>query len=182
MIWLILGLLLWIAGHAFKRAMPGVRGRMGDAGKGVVAVIVLAGVVLMVIGYRTWHSDILYAPPAWGVHLNNLLMLIAVVLFGLGSSKSTFRGTLRHPMLAGVAVWAAAHLLVNGDWASVVLFGVLGLWALAEMQVINRAEPDWDRPEPGTTAGTVKLLVIAAILYVVIAAIHAWLGYWPFAT
>ena len=29
----------------------------------------------------------------------------------------------RHPFLWGVAVWAAGHLLVNGDAASIVLFG-----------------------------------------------------------
>ncbi len=182
MIWLILGLVLWVAGHAFKRVMPGVREGMGDKGKGVSAVIILAGVVLMVIGYRGWYSDIAYVPPSWGLHLNNLLMLIAVILFGLGSSKSTFRGHLRHPMLAGLATWAVAHLLANGDWASVVLFGGLGLWALAEMVVINRAEPDWERPEPGTMGGTLKLFVISGVLYVVIAGIHTWLGYWPFAT
>lgn len=182
MIWLVLGLALWVAGHAFKRVMPDVRQGMGEKGKGVSAAIILAGVVLMVIGYRGWYAEPAYTPPAWGVHLNNLLMLIAVILFGLGSSKSTFRGMMRHPMLAGLATWAVAHLMANGDWASVVLFGGLGLWALAEMAVINRAEPDWERPEPGTTGGTVKLLVISAVLYAVIATVHWWLGYPPFAT
>ena len=181
MILLILGLALWIAGHAFKRVLPNLRQRLGDPGKGVSAAIILAGVVLMVIGYRGWDADIAYDPPDWGRHLNNLLMLIAVLLFGLGGSKSTFRGSLRHPMLLGLATWAVAHLLANGDWASVVLFGGLGLWALAEMQVINRAEPEWERPEPGTTAGTLRLMAISAVIYLVIAGIHTWLGYWPFA-
>ena len=182
MIWLILGLALWVAGHGFKRALPDVRANLGDAGRGIVAVVVIAGVVLMVIGYRSWYAPPLYTPPTWGLHLNNLLMLIAVILFGLGSSKSTLRGSLRHPMLSGLALWAVAHLLANGDWADVVLFGGLGLWALAEMQIINRAEPDWERPEPGTMAGTLKLFAISGVLYVVIAALHTWLGPWPFAT
>lgn len=29
----------------------------------------------------------------------------------------------RHPMMVGIALWAATHLLVNGDVASVILFG-----------------------------------------------------------
>jgi uncharacterized membrane protein len=43
------------------------------------------------------------------------------------------RGMLRitrHPFLWGVAIWAAGHLLVNGDRAGLVLFGSLLLLAL----------------------------------------------------
>ena len=36
----------------------------------------------------------------------------------------------RHPFLWGVAVWAAGHLLVNGDRASLVLFGCMLFLAL----------------------------------------------------
>ena len=36
----------------------------------------------------------------------------------------------RHPFLWGVAIWAAGHLLVNGDTASLVLFGSLLALAL----------------------------------------------------
>ena len=36
----------------------------------------------------------------------------------------------RHPFLWGVAIWAAGHLLVNGDAASLVLFGSLLFLAL----------------------------------------------------
>jgi len=36
----------------------------------------------------------------------------------------------RHPFLCGVAIWAAGHLLVNGDGASLVLFGSLLVLAI----------------------------------------------------
>lgn len=36
----------------------------------------------------------------------------------------------RHPFLWGVALWSAGHLLVNGDFASLILFGSLGGLAL----------------------------------------------------
>ena len=36
----------------------------------------------------------------------------------------------RHPFLCGVAIWAAGHLLVNGDAASLVLFGSLLILAI----------------------------------------------------
>ncbi|MEO8113643.1 MAG: NnrU family protein [Phenylobacterium sp.] len=37
----------------------------------------------------------------------------------------------RHPFLWGVALWAAGHLLVNGDAASLILFGALLVLALS---------------------------------------------------
>jgi hypothetical protein len=83
-------------------------------------------------------------------------------------------------MLTGVTVWAIAHLLVNGDAASLVLFGWLGLWAVGSMAVINAREPAWARPAPGPASGDLRLLLITAVIYAVIAAIHTWLGYWPF--
>jgi uncharacterized membrane protein len=37
----------------------------------------------------------------------------------------------RHPFLWGVALWAAGHLMVNGDRASLILFGTLLVLAIA---------------------------------------------------
>jgi uncharacterized membrane protein len=182
---LVLGLVLWTAAHLFKRLAPGARASLdravGDGpAKGAIALVILAGVVLMVIGYRAAPVAPVYAPPAWGIHVNNLAMFAAVLLMGAGRSKSRARAWLRNPMLTGVAVWALAHLLVNGDVASLVLFGWLGLWAVGSIALIDAQDPAWTRPEPGTTAGDIRLVVIAAVIYAVIAAIHAWLGYWPF--
>ncbi|SHI98180.1 NnrU protein [Shimia gijangensis] len=174
---LVLGVVLWIAAHFYKRLMPTARASMGDKGKGLIALLILVSVVLMVIGYRGADYVDVYNPPAWGIHANNLLMLIAIILLGLGNSKSRFRGAMRHPMLAGVRAWAFGHLLVNGDLASVILFGGLFLWAFVQVPLINRAEPEWTKPEPGTLVGDIRLLVIAGVLLVVIAFVHNWLGY-----
>lgn len=154
--------------------------RMGAASKGVFAGLLVLSVVLMVLGYRAAPYVPVYDPPAWGVHVNNTLMYVAVLLFGLGSSKSPLRGKLRHPMLLGFALWATLHLLVNGDLASLVMFGTLLVWALAEIPLINRAEPDHVPFRGGSRAGTVRLAVIALVVYAVITSIHAWLGVWPF--
>ncbi len=174
---LISGLILWSAAHFFKRGMPDLRARLGDKGKGLVAVVLIIALVMIVSGYRGAQVVEIWTPPSWGIHLTSLFMLLAVALFGLGHSKSRARGLVRHPMLAGVRVWAGAHLLVNGDLASIVLFGGLFLWALAEVIVLNRAEPDWTPPEPGTLAGDIKLVFITGVLFVVIAGVHFGLGY-----
>jgi len=152
---------------------------MGNAGKGVVAVAVLGALVLMVVGYQRAEFVNLWYPPAWTVHLNNLLMLLAVFVFGMGATKGRLRGRMRHPQLTAVKIWAVAHLLVNGDLASVVLFGGLLAWAVLEVIVINRSE-EWVRPEPGPASKDIVLVVITVVVFAVIAVIHAWLGVWPF--
>jgi uncharacterized membrane protein len=181
---LLAGIALWWAAHLFRRLAPaaraGLQTRMGNAAKGAVALALVVSLVLMVIGYRGSDFIPVYDPPAWTRHLNNLLMLLAVALFGLGNSKSRLRGRLRHPMLLGVVTWSVAHLAVNGDLSSLLLFGLLGLWALLEILLINRAEPRWTPYEGGSAKGDLRLAVITLVVYAVIAGIHTWLGYWPF--
>lgn len=185
MIILLLGLFLWVDAHLFKRVLPGPRAKLtdmlGGASKGAFAAIIAASVVLMIIGYQRAEFIPVYTPPSWGVHLNNLLMLFAIALFGLGASKSRLRGRLRHPQLSGFITWSVAHLLVNGDLASVVLWGVFIIWAVAEMVIINAQDP---APEPftgGSVKGDIRLGIITIVLYALISAIHAGLGYYPFA-
>jgi uncharacterized membrane protein len=182
---LVLGLVVWTVAHMLKRAAPDARAALAGAlgagpSRGVMALAIAVGVVLMIIGYRRAAVVPVYDPPSWGIHLNNLAMLGAVALMGAGRSKGRARSWLRHPMLTGVVVWAIAHLLVNGDVASLLLFGWLGLWALASMALINAREPAWVRPAPGPVSGDVRLLVITLVVYAVIASVHTWLGYWPF--
>ena len=44
----------------------------------------------------------------------------------------------RHPAMWGIASWAAAHIFVNGDGASVIFFGALGVLALGGAAHIDR--------------------------------------------
>lgn len=177
---LVLGLALWVATHLFKRLAPGLRARMGDmAGRMAVSVLSLAALILMVIGYRRAEVVPVYTPlPGMG-HLTDLLMLVSLFLFGAAHGKGLVRARLRHPMLLGVIVWAVAHLLVNGDLASIVLFGGLGLWAVAAILLIN-AQTAPVPPAPGRLRGDAIALAAAVVLYALIAGIHVWLGHNPF--
>jgi len=177
---LILGLILWITAHFIKRIIPGLRARMGDKGRGPIALAILISVVLMVLGYRRAELLPLYTPLPGIGHLNNLLMLLALFSFGIGSAKGILVDKIRHPMLLGMVIFAIAHLLVNGDLASLILFGGLGLWAVIEMRLINLASGKWQRPAPGTLKGDVKCLIIALVLFGVITGLHIWLGHSPF--
>jgi uncharacterized membrane protein len=56
-------------------------------------------------------------------HVTFLLMVPAMIFLVAAYVPSRVRTTLKHPMLVAVKLWALAHLLVNGDLASLLLFG-----------------------------------------------------------
>lgn len=178
---MLLGLAIWVAAHVFRRLAPDARASMGDKAKGPVALLLLLSVALMVIGYRGADFVPVYDPAPAGKYFAHLLMLPAIALMGLGSSKSRLFPTMRHPMLTGLTLWAGVHLLANGDRDSVILFGGLGVWAVVQMWLINRAEGAFvPQRKPGSVAGDIRLAVITLVLYAIIVGIHIWLGKNPF--
>lgn len=177
MIWIALGLLIWSAAHLFKRWAPDRRAAMGDAGRGAVALTILVGLVLMVIGYRQADGAVFWGRSPMLTGINNLLMLFSVYLFAAAGMKTALARRMRHPMLTAVKVWAVAHLLVNGDVPSFLLFGGLLIWAVIEVIVINRAEPGWTPPEAAPPRKEVVALIASVAVFAAIAGIHTWLGY-----
>ncbi|MEL0438164.1 NnrU family protein [Phycobacter sp. K97] len=177
---LVLGILLWWGGHMFKRLAPDARASLGDKGKGITALVIVAGIVLMVLGYRATDFIYVWAPPAFMVHINNLLVLIALYMMSPAPKKGALLSGMRHPMLTGFALWAIAHLLVNGDLASIVLFGGLLLYVPVQIMLINRAEPNWTPGPKGSIAKDGMFFVASIVLLAVIGYIHGLIGPSPF--
>jgi uncharacterized membrane protein len=177
------GLAVFAVPHLWKRLAPASRARLGDAGKGVVAVLAIGGIWLASRGYAAWDdAPQLWVPAAWLTPLNNLLVLVAFYLF-LASGMGVWGARVnRHPQLSAVILWAVAHLLVNGDAASVVLFGGFALWALAAILLINRRVPAWTPPPRQPWAKEITAVVAAVAAYVAVGwGVHwAWFGVWPF--
>lgn len=145
---LILGVLLWSGAHLFKRLAPEARANMGGSGRAVMSVLILLSIVLMYFGYK-WADG----PFWWGRHpalvgINNLLMVLAIYLYAASGLRTRITRAIRHPQLTAVKVWALAHLLVNGDLPSFILFGGLLAWAVVSVILINRQDRDWTRPAP----------------------------------
>ncbi len=181
--WIILiaGVALWAAAHLFKRFMPDQRTALGDPGKGAVAIAIVGSIVLMVIGYRATPFVPVWNPPSFFVHINNLLVLLAIFLMSPAPKRGKLLAGMRHPMLIGFKTWAFAHLLVNGDLASIILFGGLLAWGVFAVITINRAEPNWTKPEAtGSYAMDGAFFVGSIVLLIVIGFIHTWLGVSPF--
>ncbi|WP_271948422.1 NnrU family protein [Ruegeria faecimaris] len=177
---LILGVALWWAAHLFKRVMPDQRAAMGKGGAGAVALALLASILLMIFGYRMTDFIPFWSPPTFLIHVNNLLVLMAIYMMSPAGQKGRLLNKLRHPMLGGMKLWAFAHLLVNGDLASIVLFGGLLAWAVVEVIVINKSEPDWTPGEPGTYGKDAMFFVASIVLLGIIGYIHGLVGPSPF--
>ena len=177
---LIIGVALWSGAHLFKRLAPERREVLGDAGKGLVAVLLLLSIALMYFGY-VWADPVpLWRGPAFLTHVNNLAMVFAFYLFAASGLQTAITQRIRHPQLTAVKTWAVAHLLVQGSVAGIILFGGLLAWAVVSVILINRAKRHWDRPGPAGWPRELAAVVIALVATYLVGQIHAWLGIWPF--
>lgn len=182
---IILGILLWAVAHGLKIHAPARRARLADSigeipTKLGVAAVVLGGVVLMVLGYQQAEWINVWYPPTWTVHLNNLLMVLAVALYTAGAFPGHVRAWIRHPQLTGVKIWATAHLIVNGDLASIVLFGGLLAWAVVAMIGVNRRDGKPAKPAPGPVKWDLAHAGVTVAVFGAIAWAHNYFGVWPY--
>ena len=174
---LILGLALWSGAHWFKRLAPKARAGLGDAGKGLVALLILASLALMIFGYQGAEGPTLWDRHPATVGINNLLMVLATYLLIASQVRSKLAQVMRHPMLIAVKTWCLAHLLVNGDLASIVLFGGLLVWAVVSVILINKQSP-WQKSQaPISPAKEAIAIAITLVAFGGITWLHYWLGH-----
>ena len=134
---MILGLVLFLGIHTLttqRELRARVIGSWGEGGYKIgYALVSLLGLVLIVWGFADYRAtgwiDIWHPPKAFK-HIAVALMLPAVILVVASYLRGRIYTTLKHPMLAGVKLWAAAHLLANGDLGSIILFGSFLGWAV----------------------------------------------------
>ena len=176
---LIPGLLLWSLAHFYKRLLPAHRAKMGEKGKRAIAIVLVLSLLLMIFGYRWAEFIPVWSPPAFFTYINNLLMVGAFFVFGMSATTGRLRGKMRHPQLTAVKIWALAHLLVNGDLVSIILFGGMFAWATVSVILINRSQ-EWVRPDPGDAKKDKLLVIITLVSFLVVATIHVLLGVSPF--
>ncbi|MDK1493623.1 NnrU family protein [Sinorhizobium sp. 7-81] len=165
-------------------AMPKLRewliqrlGRKGYfAGYSLLSIVALAWVFHAAL---TLDFIPLWDPAPWQAWVTFVLAPLGIffVLAGLFSenplSISIFQGTggtgavvsiTRHPVLWGFLVWAAGHVIPNGDLRSLVLFGGFALFAAGGFLMIERrARRRLGDKWPSAAAGT-SILPFAAIL------------------
>lgn len=147
--------------------------------KGLYALVSLAGLVLIVWGYGlTRAAPDWWSPPLWTRHLATLLTVLSFVLLATAYvPKNHLKATLGHPMLAGVKLWAFAHLISNGRPGDVLLFGAFLAWAIvAFISARRRDRAAGTRYAPGTLSGDLLAAAIGLIAWALFAFYgHQWL-------
>ena len=153
MLLFIFGLILFFAVHSISIINDSWRDamaqRLGERPWRVLhGLASLAGLVLLVWGYGIARngSAVLYTAPDWLRDVNFLLMLFVFPLLLAVFLPGRIKTAVIYPAFAAVKIWAFAHLLVNGAFADVLLFGCFLIWAVAgRLSMKHRRQ----RPVPG---------------------------------
>jgi len=177
---LILGLILFFAIHLVPTS-PALRNglveRFGEpAYKIGFSVLSLAGFVLIVLGYHKLQimpgkNPVLWDPPSWTRHIAFLLMIPAMIFLVAAFVPSRIRTALKHPMLVAIKTWALAHLLVNGDLGSLVLFSAFLAFAVYD-RITLKSRPD--APAPSAPPGPLNDAIVVVGGLVLYAVMMLW--------
>jgi uncharacterized membrane protein len=143
---------------------------LGEAGyKAAFSLLSLASLALLIYGFATAPVVQLWSPPAWTRWLAIVLMLPAFIFLVAAYVPGRIRERLKHPFLVAVKTWALAHLLANGDLASVILFGSFLAYAVYDRITLKHRRPSSmvgvegpERPQNDVTA-----VVVGTVLYAV---------------
>lgn len=180
---LIMGLVLFLGLHSVRMGADHWRTQMlsllGERGyKALYSAAAALGLALVVWGFSVARQDAatLWTPPVALRHSASLLTLAAFVLVTAAYVPANhFKVWLGHPMLAGTALWALAHLLANGKGVDVLLFGSFLVWAVLDFNACRRRDRAQQRTAPaGTARGTALAVVVGGALWALFALVlHA---------
>jgi len=185
MIALVLGLVLFLGTHSTRIFSENGRAkaiaRLGEGRwKGIYSLLSLVGFALIIWGFGRVRSGAaqLWTPPVWARHATILVMLISLILIGAYIfKKSHIAVAVHHPMVWGVALWAAGHLIANGSTADLLLFGAFLVWAVAALVSAysrdTRNSVVYPAPGWGATIGAIALGVVLWIA--LLGGLHLWL-------
>jgi uncharacterized membrane protein len=151
---LFVAALIWLAIH-FGIAGTGMRdvivGRIGESAyRGLFSLLSILSLVLLIRAWTGADTTPLWFASDWLRWLLVAMMLVAWLLFVasllqrsatiVGGEAAPPRGiqrVTRHPMLWSFSLWAAVHMIGNGDIAALVFFGTFLVTALGGMPSID---------------------------------------------
>src|ERR1700716_1653683 len=174
---MILGLILFFGVHTLttqRDLRAGFVASMGEGGyKIFYALVSIAGLALIAWGFAEYRAtgwiDV-WNPPKAFKHITVALMLPAVILVVASYLRGRIYTTLKHPMLAGVKLWAAAHLLANGDLGSIILFGSFLGWAVFDRISLKHRTDGGGPPIPvGGPTNDLIAVAVGLVAYLALA-------------
>ena len=177
MAYIYIGMIVFAIPHLFSLLFPAVRNRLmarlGEGSfKGNYSLASLLGLILM--GYGYWqerHGEMAgvtyYEPAALSRHGAMGLVLLAFILIASNGGQGYIRKWLRHPFSIGVALWATAHLCLNGEIYVAPIFAMFLVLAVLDIGFgfarngAHRFQPQIKRDGIAVVAGLTAFTVFA---------------------
>jgi uncharacterized membrane protein len=140
------GLVLFLIVHLIPQQQMLRRDLMKRYGagsyRGVISALSLLALTLVVWGKADAAFTPVWYPPPVFRHITFAAMPVALALLCASFIHCNIRRFVLHPMLSAVSLWALAHLLSNGDLASIILFGFFLLFSVYKQWLLRRRWPD----------------------------------------
>jgi uncharacterized membrane protein len=175
MMLMLAGLAVFIAAHGFttlRGPREAVIARIGEGPyKIAYSAVSIVGLFMIGYGYADWRAQSpaeIWSPPVWTRHLALLLMLFASIALVAAYAPGRIKAMLKHPMLVAIKIWALAHLISNGDIATIVLALTVLAWAVYARISMKRREV----PAPVAPTGWIGdgvALVGGFVIYLILA-------------
>jgi len=174
---MIAGLAMLLGMHVFTTQRDARARMIASMGEGtykiVYSLVSIVGLALIIWGFSWYRAtgwiDV-WHPPVATKHIAVALMLPAVIMVVASYIRGRIYTTLKHPMLAGVKLWAAAHLLANGDLGSIILFGSFLAWAVFARISLKRRGDAGAPPIPvGGMTNDLIAVAVGVIAYIALA-------------
>jgi uncharacterized membrane protein len=162
--------------------------------RGLFSLLSAIGLVWLIVAYGGAPYVELWAPGAALAHVPLLVMPIAVFLLTTGMTTRSpmavgmerledwqaigILRVTRHPGLWAFALWAAAHIVANGDVAGLFLFVAILVVALNGMASIDRKRAAADPAKWQQFAAATSRLPFAAIVAGRNRFVFAEIGWW----
>ncbi len=186
---MLVGLALFVGAHGVttqRKLRSDLISRLGETPyKGLYALASLAGILLIGYGFGIYRASGMipvWSPPLWMSHVALLLNWPAIIMVVAAYSPGEIKRKLKHPMLAGVKLWAVAHLLSNGDLGSIILFGGILAWAVFDrISLKSRTDPGappipvggWRNDVIAVVAGTIVYLALVFVFHPLVIGVPA---------
>jgi uncharacterized membrane protein len=169
----IIGLVVFLGAHVFVSLRGRREALIARIGRGpylgLFSLVSIAGLLLIGFGFARYRAEGLipiWHSPAWTRHIVVAAMWPASIAVVAAYIPGDIKRVLKHPMLVGVKIWAAAHLCANGDLGGIILFGAVLAWAVYDRITLKRRSDPGAPPIPlGGRRNDIIAIVVGTVLY-----------------
>ena len=170
---LIVGIIVFLGIHllpTFPHFRETLIARLGKVGYQILfGALSIAGFALLVWGFAQAPVVQIWYPPPWTRWVAIVLMLPAFIFLVAAYVPGQIKARVKHPFLVAIKTWALAHLIANGDLASILLFGSFLAYAAYDRITLKGRKPTEliGTAAQGGTRNDLIAVVFGVLFYVV---------------